>query len=478
MIAKTKTQLAAGLFTLIVLVGGFWLLPDASGPIAPVEAPTPTAPEERQEVILGAEGTRVISELYTSDTTWDAPTGVTSVIVEAIGGGAGGTTNTGGGGGGGYASAISPVTAGNTYTIDVGAGGAAAASGSDSIFSYSGTVKLRADAGLTAAGGGTGGATAISSGSTEYAGGNATPATGTRGGGGGAGNLGAGTNATNAGVSGGASVFGGGSNTGTTTNGYDFGSGGGSTATGQSAGHDGMVRLTYTISDATAFPKIVYRLPSPNTTSNGTTYTMTAPASSFTDPGDVYVILFAHSSNTDSNITTGSGWTELASSSNSTTISAFAYTKVATASAEPNVVITSATTQQSAGTWYVIRDATIDGAAATNGSSTNANPPSDTFAGGSANYVVIAAAGFDGNANGTRVSAKPSGYESFYHNGFRAATGVAVGLASADKRVTGTSEDPGTFTNTSEQWAALTVSLKYQDGSPAAAPVDPIIWFD
>ena len=66
--------------------------------------------------------------IFTSSTTWTAPTGATSVeyLVVAGGGGGGGANwnGTGGGGAGGFRiGAGYSVTAGNTYTVTVGSGG-------------------------------------------------------------------------------------------------------------------------------------------------------------------------------------------------------------------------------------------------------------------------------------------------------------------------------------------------------------------
>ena len=65
-----------------------------------------------------------------TNTTWTAPTGVTSVEVLVVAGGGGGGQNSGGGGGAGgliYNSAFL-VVPGTQYTVTVGAGGAGSAS--------------------------------------------------------------------------------------------------------------------------------------------------------------------------------------------------------------------------------------------------------------------------------------------------------------------------------------------------------------
>ena len=67
---------------------------------------------------------------FTSSTTWTAPTGVSQIVLSGCGGGGGGgggqpSVENGGGGGGGACLGFTtiPVTAGNTYTVTIGAGG-------------------------------------------------------------------------------------------------------------------------------------------------------------------------------------------------------------------------------------------------------------------------------------------------------------------------------------------------------------------
>jgi hypothetical protein len=60
----------------------------------------------------------------TSPTSFQVPSGVNSVTVEAWGGGGGATPNANGGAGA-HINALSPVNAGDTFTITVGSGGAA-----------------------------------------------------------------------------------------------------------------------------------------------------------------------------------------------------------------------------------------------------------------------------------------------------------------------------------------------------------------
>lgn len=89
----------------------------------------------------------VVSFTTTGSTTWIAPCGVTTVdYLVVAGGGGGGSAAGGGGGAGGLLTGTLSVTAGNSYTVTVGAGGASNTSGNNSVFSS-----------VTAVGGGLGG---------------------------------------------------------------------------------------------------------------------------------------------------------------------------------------------------------------------------------------------------------------------------------------------------------------------------------
>ena len=114
-----------------------------------------TGNDIRANVLQDAGGGYAI-ESYTSTGTisWTAPTGVTDVQYLVVGGGGGGGYDAGGGGGaGGYRTGTLSVTAGNNYTLTVGAGGIGGTSsprdtdmdGADSVFSS-----------ITSSGGGSG----------------------------------------------------------------------------------------------------------------------------------------------------------------------------------------------------------------------------------------------------------------------------------------------------------------------------------
>jgi hypothetical protein len=124
---------------------------------------------------------------------WTAPTGVTSVTVQATGGGGGsGSDETGnpftsaGGGGGEYASQVLAVTAGNVYSGTVGAGGTAGAVGANNPGGAGGNTTFTGDAATVTANGGGGGAAGGGSGAGGAGGTGSTNTTHFNGGAGGA----------------------------------------------------------------------------------------------------------------------------------------------------------------------------------------------------------------------------------------------------------------------------------------------------
>ena len=131
------------------------------------------------------------SQTFTTNTTWNSPTGVTSLTVQAWGAGGGGASsgkNKAGGGGGAYASGLVAVTPASSYSIIVGSGGAPGNSGGSSTFINVST--LTAAGGLQGSSGTNGGTGGIkgSTGTANYAGGSAvniSSANGYGGGGGG-----------------------------------------------------------------------------------------------------------------------------------------------------------------------------------------------------------------------------------------------------------------------------------------------------
>jgi len=106
---------------------------------------------------IPAQG-QIQRQLFTSSSSWTAPTGVTRVEVICVGGGGGAGVDGctyGGGGWGGIAFGIYTVTPGTSYTVTIGAGGAGA-NAVNAVGSAGGTSSFGA---LVSATGGAGGGT-------------------------------------------------------------------------------------------------------------------------------------------------------------------------------------------------------------------------------------------------------------------------------------------------------------------------------
>lgn len=239
-----------------------------------------------------------VTDTFNSSTTWTAPAGVTSVIVEAWGGGAGGGTGSnayGGGGGGAYSSGTVSVTAGNNYTVSVGLGGAPISNGGDSWFSTSGTVMAKGGVKGLDDTGGAGGDASSGVGTTKFSGGSGGNVSNNgRGGGGGGGsatstaNGGNGSSGSgNAGGAGGSGqgAGGAGGNSGANNGGDGTapgGGGGGGGSTGSSgSGAAGRITLTYplisvSVADGTVAYGILATNSSKDTTSSGLNDTQSA----------------------------------------------------------------------------------------------------------------------------------------------------------------------------------------------------------
>lgn len=207
---------------------------------------------------------------YTSDGTFIAPAGVTSIVIEAWGGGAGGgnaSNAQGGGGGGAYTrGTISSILPNATYSVEVGTGGSVGNNGNSS---YVNSIIANGGTAANNRNGGAGGAASVGAGITSFRGGNGGNARSSTsggnneaggGGGGSAFNNAVGGNGSNGGNNTGSATSGG-NGTGNGGNGASAdgnpiatagsapGAGGGGRGEGSSssqAGANGQVLITYT----------------------------------------------------------------------------------------------------------------------------------------------------------------------------------------------------------------------------------------
>jgi hypothetical protein len=96
-----------------------------------------------------------------------------------------------------------------------------------------------------------------------------------------------------------------------------------------------------------------------------------------------------------------------------------------------------------------------------NNTTGNADPPASGTLTSGLTYSVLAQCNVDFSATGNTVSAGPSGYVGVAVTKSASSTS-SCGVGSACKRVVGagSTENPGTFTNTSRPWLAYTGALK------------------
>lgn len=219
---------------------------------------------ERDSLVYNTDNYRELlsTNTYNTSGTWNKPTGVISIYVEAWGGG-GGASNTGnansGGGGGAYAANLVTVPAA-TYSYTVGLGGAAGSNGGNTFFSTGTDVLAEGGkAGQSNGNGGSGGLVNNSIGLVRYSGGTGGNREGqnTAGGGGGgsatkSASGGNGTNGFNGIGGAGGTGQGNGGNGGNTSmqglSGFTPGGGGGGNGDGSSipgSGAAGQLTITY-----------------------------------------------------------------------------------------------------------------------------------------------------------------------------------------------------------------------------------------
>lgn len=219
--------------------------------------------------------------------------------------------------------------------------------------------------------------------------------------------------------------------------------------------------LQYKLSSSSTWAKVAGSQPVIVATTTGiqgsdsTTHNFTSPSGQV---GDLLLLVFSVDAQETPSVTTGTGWTFLASSSQSTNVTQAIYYKYATG--DDNGVITT-TSEQSTHIIYRIRYAGVPTATGATGNSTNPNPPSHN-AGTVDDYLWIAT--HTGNG-ATTTSAAPSGFGSLITR-----TGGTGGASSggAHQYVTASSTiNPGTFTAVTGQWVSYTIAVP-----PANTPIE------
>lgn len=232
------------------------------------------------------------------------------------------------------------------------------------------------------------------------------------------------------------------------------------------SGYSGADTFTTETTPPAGFPQVV------STTGlydrvNSTTHNVVMPA--VVDAGDLLVVLTANDGS--ATVTTPSGWTQLFTTANSTSLRLGAYYKFAAGTEDGTSVnfATSASEILTAQVYRITGALAVESGTAATGTSTAPNPPSLTPSWGARDTLWLSALGAD---NGSIVV---SAYPTNYTNGrldkdtYSSSTTYAS-AASARRYLNAISEDPGTFTLTgSNAWLANTIAVRPQPSTPVIA---------
>lgn len=110
--------------------------------------------------------------------------------------------------------------------------------------------------------------------------------------------------------------------------------------------------------------------------------------------------------------------------------------------------------QASAITFRISGHGSYASVASSSGNSTNGDPPNVAITGSAQDCLFIAAVCTDAQVV---ASAAPASYGNLTTKAATNATGASVSVA--DRNINATSDNPGVFTNTTEQWVAFTIAI-------------------
>lgn len=203
-----------------------------------------------------------------------------------------------------------------------------------------------------------------------------------------------------------------------------------------------------------AFPSVAGRQNSATTTA-GTSHTINFDAAP--SAGDLLVV-FAVFDGVPA-ITWPADWIQVASMDSGTAIRSEVRYKVAAGEGASISLSTGVSAEMQARAWRIAAGSfhgtpRVESSRAA-GTSASPNPPVLSPFWGSADYLWLALNGADGSSVTT---AWPAGYSQTGAANSGGATGVGIGYC--ERSSTGSSQDPGTFTITNDEWTAWTVAIQ------------------
>lgn len=211
--------------------------------------------------------------------------------------------------------------------------------------------------------------------------------------------------------------------------------------------------LSYPSSTA-GFPIVVETATGVNSASNVSSHPISLPSSLVA--GDLLLVVFSVDGNPTVSVNTGvsgSNWNKLGQSSNTDKVTGAIFWKIAEGG--DALTLTTSANEKSSHISYRIRNAVSVSGTASNGSSTNSDPPLHTPPDGAWDYLWIA------TRSGDDVDVATVAPTSF-SNLLTIAAGAGDGAStnSAVRTLNATSLDPGTFTSANEQWVCYTLAVR------------------
>lgn len=426
----------------------FGLVQDRSVYIGPSPGPSPSpATATLYDLVTQVYFQSVATQTFTAPDAYtflSPSSSISAVRARCWAPGGGGTTATGSGGGGAFAQDEVTLVPGVAYNIVAPTAPLADISAADCTFNSPSVV---AKGGTRGRDGGAGGSAALSSGSVKYGGANGTLSAGTTAGGGGGGSLAAAVGGAGGKAEGGVGQNG--------TTGRALGAGGGSTAGGQTGGGASQCRLDYFVPATASFAR---RMEYAVGRDAAAALVRSANMPAGMTAGEGLLMLIGVDGGAGAVNITVPDWSQLLEVDEGTgAVTAAAYWRVASGSSDTGIISSSTSTQTS---FIVTRyaDAGFPSISGSSGSSTNANPPPITPAGGSGNYHIVTLAAVDGGS--TSLQSLPSGYSGgpiIYPS-----NDSGIILAEANTTFVGTTTDPAAYGSGNEQWVAMTIAIPYQ----------------
>ena len=220
------------------------------------------------------------------------------------------------------------------------------------------------------------------------------------------------------------------------------------------------------------FPSPSGRSGGVSSTTDGTSHTITLPASNV---GDLLLIFFTSDENPT--VTASAGWYKYGTAANAALVNGSVFYKWAEGS--DTCTITTSTAQQSSHVSYCIPNGGVPSGSSASASSTNSDPPSTSVT-LTEDYLVIVSRHGDAQVVATAAGAS---YTNLQTRTGGSATGASTNTAERQLNISTGSTDPAAFTSATEDWVCWTIVIplvitttKYVLDDFSAGSLNTAIW--